>query len=443
MTAKKKAGIRAGIKYPIPAFVALTDVKIRQAKANDKVLKLTDSNGLHLEVKPNGSKLWRYRYRIAGKENLFAIGEYPAVTLQDARKARDDARELVKQGIHPSHARQSTLVDQLAKNGNTFEAVAREWLARKKGKWTDYSLKQATSCIEQNAFPKIGRLPIRNVTAAHLLDILQTMERRGAETYALQLRQWCSAIFRHAVVTLRADADPAAALKGAIHRPQVNHSKPMSAEQIGDFKHRLDKYGGNRTTVIAMRLMLYTFVRTVELRKAPWAEFDTDAAEWKIPPERMKMRRLHVVPLPRQALALLKDLHRITGSGDWLFPNFRRPDDVMSATTINRALEHMGYSSGLWTGHDFRATASTQLHEMGFRDEVIERQLAHVEENKTKAAYNHAEYMTERREMMQAWADWIDSIEAKVLGAESTLRLPEPSADSSMTERGGSPGSAD
>lgn len=223
----------------------LTDVKIRQAKAADKVLKLTDGNGLYLEVKPNGSKLWRYRYRIAGKENLFAVGEYPSLSLQDARKARDDARELVKQGIHPSHARQSTLSDQLAKNANTFEAVAREWLDRKKGKWSEYSHKQATSCIEKNAFPKIGRLPIRNVTAAHLLEILQAMEKRGAETYAMQLRQWCSAIFRHAVVTLRADADPAAALKGAIHRPKVNHSKAMSIETIGDFKAVEDTGGAH------------------------------------------------------------------------------------------------------------------------------------------------------------------------------------------------------
>jgi len=184
----------------------------------------------------------------------------------------------------------------------------------------------------------------------------------------------------------------------------------MTTETIGDYKARLTTYGGNRTTVIAMRLMLYTFVRTVELRKAPWAEFDLVAGEWKIPAERMKMNRVHVVPLARQALALLEELQKITGAGEWLFPNFRHPSDVMSATTINRALEHMGYASGLWTGHDFRATASTQLHEMGYRPEVIERQLAHVEGNKTKAAYNHAEYLTERREMMQAWADWIDGI---------------------------------
>ena len=406
----KKAGTLAGIIHRYPLFMPLTDVRIRQSKATDKTMKLTDGNGLYLEVKPNGSKLWRYRYKIAGKENLFAVGEYPTISLQDARKARDDARDLVKQGIHPSHARQSALSGQLAKNANTFESVAREWLERKAGSWTPYSLKQATNCIEKNAFPKIGRLPIRNVTAAHLLEILQAMEKRGAETYALQLRQWCSAIFRYAVVTLRADADPAAALKGAIHRPQINHAKAMTAETISDYKARLDRYGGNRTTVIAMRLMLYTFVRTAELRKAPWTEFDPVAAEWKIPAERMKMHRVHVVPLARQALELLDELRKITGAGIWLFPNSRRPSDVMSATTINRALEHMGYASGLWTGHDFRATASTQLHEMGYRPEIIERQLAHVEGNKTKAAYNHAEYLPERREMMRAWADWVDGV---------------------------------
>jgi integrase len=406
---------------------SLTDTKIRTAKPTEKPYVLQDGSGLYLDVRPSGAKFWRYRYWLTPeKDGRYTIGEYPAVSLSEARRERERIRELVKLGINPTHEKKTEKLRQSHERSNTFEAVAQEWLERKKGKWSEYSHKQATSCLKQNAFPKLGRLPIRKVTAAHLLEILQAMEKRGAETYALQLRQWCSAIFRHAVVTLRADADPAAALKGAIHRPKVNHSKPMSAETIGDFKAKLDKYGGNRTTVIAMRLMLYTFVRTVELRKASWGEFDLDAAEWKIPAERMKMRRLHLVPLPRQAVELLKELRKITGGGDWLFPNFRRPVDVMSATTINRALEHMGYASGLWTGHDFRATASTQLHEMAYRPEVIERQLAHVEENKTKAAYNHAEYLTERREMMQAWADWIDSIPTKDAG--STLKLPEHGA---------------
>lgn len=403
----------------------LTDIKIRQTKAVNKPIKLADGNGLYIEVRPNGSKLWRYRYRIAGKENLYAVGEYPSVSLQDARKAREEARGLVRQGIHPSHARQFLVAGQVAENANTFEAVAREWLSRKEGQWTPYSLQQARSALEKNCFPKIGRLPIRSVTAAQLLEILQAMEARGALTYAMHVRQWCSAIFRYAVATLRADGDPAAPLKGALKRPKINHSKPMSADDIADFKARLDKYGGNRTTVIAMRILLYTFVRTVELRKASWAEFDLERNEWKIPEERMKMRRIHLIPLSKQVSSLLAELKKITGAGHWLFPNFRRPYDVMSATTINRALEHMGYGSGLWTGHDFRATASTQLNEMAFRPPVIERQLAHVEGNKSKKAYNHAEYLIERRELMQSWADWIDAIEPASFES-AAISLEEP-----------------
>ena len=396
--------------------MALTDLKIRQTKPlADKPLKLTDSHGLYLEVRPNGSKLWRYRYRIAGRENLFAIGDYPEYSLLDARAARDEARALVKQGIHPAHARQAAVADQVTQNANTVEAVGREWLAKKAATWSATYLAQATRCLEQNLFPRHGRQPIRTFTAAQLLRVLQEMEKRGAVTYALQLRQWVSGICRYAVATLRADGDPAAALKGALQRPAVDHAKPMSPADIGDYKARLSRYGGNRTTVIALWLMLYLFPRTTELRHGRWETFDTDDALWDVPPSRMKMRRRHLVPLPTQALALLRELAEITGAGEWLFPNGRRPKDVMSATTINRALEHMGYASGQWTGHDFRATASTQLHEFGFRSDAIELQLAHVEKNKAKKAYNHAEYLAERREMMQAWADWIDSIPSREL----------------------------
>ena len=390
---------------------SLTDTKIRTAKPTDKPYILQDGNGLYLEVRPSGSKYWRYRFWLTPeKDGRYTIGEYPAISLSEARRERERAREMVKLGINPTHEKQTDKLRQAVSRATTFEAVTREWLDKKADKLTPYSIKQMTSAFEQNAFPKIGRLPIRSVTAAHLLDVLQTMEKRGAASYALMLRQWCSAVFRHAIVTLRADGDPAAALKGALHRPKVSHSKAMTREDIGDFLARVREYGGNRTTVLAMRLMLYTFVRTVELRKASWSEFDLVAGEWKIPAERMKMRRVHSVPLPLQAVVILDELKKITGAGDWLFPNFRRPSDVMSATTINRALEHMGYSSGLWTGHDFRATASTQLYEMGYRTEWIERQLAHVEDNKTKAAYNHAEYLPERRQMLQTWADWIDKI---------------------------------
>jgi len=405
----------------------LTDTRIRKAKKSTrKPYKLTDNAGLHLEVRPSGSKLWRYRYRIGGKENLFALGEYVEAprgepeakaearkagghfTLAEARTERDRCRRLVKQGIHPAHNRQALLVAQVAENANTFEAVAREWIAQRRQKWTAYYLKQVERFMEADVFPYVGALPIRNVTAAHLLEIVKRVERR-APTVALLLRQWCSAVFRYAVSTLRADGDPTVALKGAIDRPKVQHNKPLVRADIPAFLKKLSENGGYRTTLIAMRLLLLTFVRPVELRAAQWPEFDLDRAEWRIPAERMKMREPHVVPLSEQAVDLLRELQKLTGGQRWLFPNYRRPKTFMTATTLNRALERMGYA-GKFSSHGFRATASTILNELGYRPDVIERQLAHKERNKTRASYNQAEYMQERAEMLQQWATMIDAL---------------------------------
>lgn len=399
--------------------MALTDAKIRNTKAIDNPVKLADSRGLYLEVRPSGAKLWRYRYRIAGKENVFAIGEYLGdkrvghISLDDARRQRDVARLLVKQGIHPSHQRQMQRMVQLADASNTFEGVAREWIGKKKAGWTLYYARQVERFLETDVFSYIGNLPIRNVTAAHLLEIVRRVEGRGAETVALLVRQWCSAVFRYAVATLRADGDPAAALKGAITRPKVVHSRPLSREEIAVFVKALDTYGGYRTTVIALRLKLLTFVRTIELRAAEWTEIDLNRAEWRIPANRMKMRELHIVPLSRQALELLRELHTLTGGQRWLFPNYRRPVACMTATTLNRALERMGFNgkgSMGFAAHGFRATASTMLNEAGYRPDVIERQLAHKERNKARASYNQAEYLDERRTMMQQWADYLDKL---------------------------------
>jgi integrase len=395
--------------------VPLTDAKIRNAKATDKPQKLADGGGLYLEVRPTGAKLWRYRYRIAGKENVFAIGEYPVIGLKEAREEREGAQKLVKQGIHPSHNRQAERLANVTANANTFEGVAREWIAKKSAGWTPYYLRQVERFMAADVFPFVGKLPIRSVTAAHLLEIIRRIEGRGAETVALLVRQWSSAIFRYAVATLRADSDPAAALKGAIHRPKVEHRKPLSREQIADFAKALDEYGGYRTTVIALRLMLLTFVRTVELRKAEWAEFDLDRAEWRIPAERMKMREAHIVSLSKQAVELLRELHTHTGGRGVLFPNYRNPKACMTATTLNRALERMGFNgkdSIGFSAHGFRATASTILNEMGYRPDVIERQLAHAERNKVRASYNQAQYMDDRRTMMQEWADMVEDMTA-------------------------------
>ncbi|MFP5418800.1 MAG: tyrosine-type recombinase/integrase [Gammaproteobacteria bacterium] len=409
----------------------LTDSQIRNTKPGEKPIKLTDGGGLYLEVRPTGAKLWRYRYRIAGKENVFAVGEYAQapngeakeqtqarrnagmLTLAEARVRLEEWRALVKQGIHPAHNRQAARLANHAENANTFEAVAREWIAKKKLGWTPYYLRQVERFHDTDVFPYIGSLTIRNVTAAHLLEIVKRIEGRGAETVALLVRQWASAIFRYAVATLRADTDPAAALKGAIHRPKVEHHKPLSRDQVADFVKALESYGGYRTTVIALRLMLLTFVRTVELRAAHWAEIDLDRAEWRIPAERMKMREPHIVPLSRQAVELLRELHTHTGGRSFLFPNYRNPKTCMTATTLNRALERMGFNgkdSIGFSAHGFRATASTMLNELSFRSEVIERQLAHAERNKVRASYNQGEYMEERRAMMQQWADMTDEM---------------------------------
>ncbi|KAF7600360.1 MAG: integrase [Candidatus Dactylopiibacterium carminicum] len=399
----------------------LTDAKIRTTKPADKPQKLADGGGLYLEVRPTGAKLWRYRYRIAGKENVFAIGDYPNIGLSDARELHRKARGLVEQGIHPSHNRQAERLANNAANANTFEAVAREWMAKKSAGWTPYYLRQVENFLSGDVFPYVGKLPIRSVTAAHLLEIIRRIEGRGAETVALLVRQWSSAIFRYAVATLRADSDPAAALKGAIHRPKVEHRKPLSREQIAEFATALDEYGGYRTTVIALRLMLLTFVRTVELRKAEWSEFDLDRAEWRIPAERMKMREPHIVPLSRQAVELLRELHTHTGGRGLLFPNYRNPKECMTATTLNRALERMGFNgkdSIGFSAHGFRATASTILNEMGYQSDVIERQLAHAERNKVRTSYNQAEYMKDRRTMMQEWADMVENMMKPKEGGE-------------------------
>ena len=387
----------------------LNDAKIRAAKPQSTPVKLTDGNGLYLDVRPSGSKLWRYRYRIAGKENLFAVGEYPLMSLTDARKERERARGLVKQGIHPSHHRAANLAAQVAENGNTFQCVAREWIGQRQAHWSPYYLRQVERFLAADAYPYIGALPVRAITSAHLLAILRRVERRGATSVALLLRQWLSAIFRFAVATLRADVDPAAALKGAIVRGKVEHSKPLTRKQLPAFLQALDEFAGFPTTSIALRLLMLTFVRTVELRMAEWSEFDLEAAEWRIPGERMKKRELHVVPLSAQAVELLRELRSLTGTSQYLFPNVRRPRSCMTATTLNRALERMGYG-GQFSAHGFRATASTLLNEMGYRSDLIERQLAHAERNKTRASYNQAEYLPERRQMMQAWADYLDTL---------------------------------
>jgi integrase len=298
--------------------------------------------------------------------------------------------------------------------------VAREWIDKRKLNIKDRYLRQIQGVLEADVFPYIGTLPIRNVTVARLLEIMRRLEGRGATTVALLVRQWTSAIFRYAVATLRADSDPAAALKGAITRPKTKHRKPLTREQITLFLNRLGADGTYRTTTIALHLALLTFVRPGELRAAQWIEVNFEEALWRIPAERMKMRESHIVPLSTQALTLLKELHALTGGQRWLFPNYRTAHTYMTDTTLNRALERMGFNGKEnigFSAHGFRATACTILNELGYRPDIIERQLAHKERNTVRASYNRAEYLHKRRQMMQQWADYLDSFktDAKIV----------------------------
>ena len=262
---------------------ALTDAHARNAKPQERPYKLPDGRGLHLLVTPAGAKLWRFRYRLSGSENMFAVGEYPLMSLNEARQARDNARRLVKEGIHPAHNRASNRIVVAAETANTFLSVAREWIDQNRNHWSPYYLSQVETVLKDDVLPSIGQLPIKTITAQQLLAIVKRVEGRRAPTVAILIRQWCSAIFRYAAATLRADYDPAAALKGAIKRPKVRHKRALSSKDIAEFLNRLAKAGGTAEVRMALRLLLLTFVRPGELRGARWEEFDLEKAEWRIP----------------------------------------------------------------------------------------------------------------------------------------------------------------
>lgn len=389
----------------------LTDTKARNAKPQEKAYQLQDGNGLYLDVRPSGVKTWRYRYWITPtKDGRYTIGSYPAVSLAEARRVREWAREQVKNGIAPKEAKAVERDIAKAENANTFEIVAKEWLDKKGEHWAKNSKNQITGFMYNDIFPAIGAMPMREINASHILKIIRDLESRGAKSVAVKVRQWCSAVFCYGVATLRADSDPAAALRGAIIVPKTEHSRPLTGDELRDYYLRLDSSTGNQATIIALRILPLVFVRQAELRSAEWSHIDFDNAEWVIPPELMKMGRLHRVPLSAPAISLLNELKKITGNRRWLFPNTRLNNTYMGASTLNRAIVQLGYARTVITTHDFRATASTRLHEMGYRHEVIERQLAHVEKNRVSAAYNHAEYMPERRQLMEEWGQWVTGL---------------------------------
>ncbi|HJV80156.1 tyrosine-type recombinase/integrase [Noviherbaspirillum sp.] len=389
----------------------LTDTAIRNAKRKDKPFKLADERGLFLLVHPNGGKYWRFKYRYGGKEKLLALGIYPDISLKDARERRDNARKQVAADIDPSQHRKAIKVARAASAENSFEVVAREWFVKHTPNWAKSHSDKIIRRFENDVFPWIGGRPVAEITAPELLTVARRIESRGTLDTARRALQNCGQVFRYAIATGRAERDPSGDLRGALPPVKQKHYATITEPKaIGELLRAMAGYQGSFVAKCALRLAPLLFVRPGELRKAEWAEFNLDAAEWRIPAGRMKMREQHIVPLPTQAVAILRELHPLTGHGRYVFPGARTNERPMSENTVNAALRRLGYQSNEMTGHGFRSMASTILNEQGWHRDAIERQLAHAERNAVRAAYNYAEHLPERRRMMQAWADYLDSL---------------------------------
>ncbi|MCY0388247.1 tyrosine-type recombinase/integrase [Robbsia sp. Bb-Pol-6] len=386
----------------------LTDIQCRNAKPKDRPYKLTDGKGLYLEVKPNGTRAWRYRFELAGKESILAIGDYPAVSLSDARVARQKARDQVKEGISPVHARQLERIKREQAHAQTFEQVAREWLALKD--WTAETKARRLDTLQRIVFPSIGKLGIASVTSAHVLRILQKTAKT-APTVAAEARRAMSGVFELAISTLRAETDPVYPVRRAIPPSKTQHKRALGVDEIGQLMRDLTSHESNFQTVGAFRLMWATLCRPSEAIEAEWSEFDLESATWTIPAERMKKRQQHVVPLPSQTVAMLAGIRGVNGNTRHVFPHRDDRKKPMTTASQRGALKALGWATK-YSPHATRTTGSTRLNEMGYPCDWVERQLAHVEPNAVRRTYNQAQHLDDRRRMMQAWADMLDALEA-------------------------------
>jgi integrase len=391
----------------------LTELQIRKAAPDEKPRKLADGGGMYLLIAPTGGKLWRLKYRVEGKEKVLALGRYPDVGLAEARARREDARRQIARGIDPSAERvaerQSRVTAEQTKQ-ETFELVARRWMDRQdvaeitasKNKWI----------LETFLFPHIGHRPIGEITPRELLDALRLTEAGGMLETTKRAKIKAGQVFRFAIIEGLTDNDPTPSLRGALRSPKPkHHAAVVDPKEVGALLRAIDGFSGQLTTRAALRLAPLVFVRPGELRQAEWGEIDLDGAMWRIPGERMKMKAAHLVPLSTQAVDVLRELHPLTGFGRYVFPGLRTASRPMSENTVNAALRRLGYSGEEMTGHGFRSMAATRLNEMGWNADAIERQLAHAESNKVREAYTHAaQYLDERKRMMQAWADCLDDL---------------------------------
>lgn len=382
----------------------LTDTALRAVKATEKAQKLFDGNGLFLFVSPSGTKSWRLKYRFQGKEKLLTLGTYPQTSLKEARERTADARKQLDGGIDPGETKK----EEKQAAACTLEQVAREWYEKQLPAWSKRHSEDVMERLEKNIFPFLGDRPIAEVTAPELLSVLRRIEARGAIETAHRVRGICSLFFRYAVATSRVERDPAADLKGAItNRIPKPRAAITTPDEVGALMRAIDGFAGTYTVKCALQMCALTFCRPGEVRTAEWTEFDFKENLWRIPGSKMKMRMDHLVPLSRQALEILEELRKLTGSGKYLFPSIRTIDRPISDMTLVAGLRRMGFEKDEMSAHGFRAMASTLLNEQGYSADVIEKQLAHSPSNKIRGIYNRAEYLTERRKMMQAWADYL------------------------------------
>ena len=406
----------------------LTRLQIEAIRSPPKTLRLYDGRGLYIEFSPSGGRWWRLKYRFKGKEKRISLGVYPDTGIKEARDKREAARQQIAAGMDPGQQRKAERQTLTEQTQNTFEAIVREWFAMVSPTWVKSHSGKIIRRLEREVFPWLGSKPIKEVTAPELLAVLRRIEARGFNETAHRTMQHCGCAFRYAIATGRAERDPTRDLAGALAPTVTKHFASLSDPvAVGQLLRAIDEYAGEFTTACALRLAPLLFVRPGELRKAEWKEIDMAKAEWRIPAARMKMRSAHIVPLSRQAVGILEELNPVTGMRLLVFPGAANHTRPMSENTINLALRRLGYSTKEMTAHGFRGMASTLLNEQGWNPDAIERQLAHVERNAVRAAYNHAQFLPERRKMMQAWADYLDSLKRGLIDAEAF-----PNANSSF-----------
>lgn len=398
-------------------IMKLSVAKVKNANLPEgkSQVKLTDGGGLYLQVTSAG-KYWRMNYRFGGKQRTLSLGVYPQVSLKEARDKRDEAKKLLERNIDPSQKKQSDRRKAgLASGEESFEAVAKEWFSKQTVKWVPTTIKNTQARLEKHIFPWIGSLPLKEIEAQDILRVVLKAEERGTIETAHRLKALCSRVFRYGIATGRVKYDPTVGLQGALQPIVTEHRATITEPRaVGELLRAIEGFEGTFVVMSALKLSPYVFLRPGELRLAQWTEFDLDAAEWRIPAERMKMKEMHIVPLSKQVLAIFKELQPLTGGGRYVFPSIRNASRPMSENTINASLRRLGYDKSEICAHGFRAMASTMLHENGWESDWIERQLAHKEGNAIKGAYNHARHLPERVKMMQWWADYLDGLrEAK------------------------------